>query len=95
MRGRWVEGERERKRERVASELNKPCTAPTDLCNRHNLITDNSRNEITSQDGVCLQLLRSLLLYMVYLGKLSYAQVGNAGHVELVWSVDILVYFEH
>ena len=50
MRRRRVEREKE-KREREgererASELNKPCTAPTDLCNRHNLITDHTRNEI-------------------------------------------------
>ena len=38
---RWIEGERKRRREWQASELNKPCTAPTDLCNRHNF--DNRR----------------------------------------------------
>ena len=33
-----------------ASELNKPCTAPTDLCNRHNLITDRQGMK-HSKDG--------------------------------------------
>ena len=44
------EREREREKESKRTEETKPCIAPTDLCNRHNLITDVQTDHLRNEN---------------------------------------------